>query len=155
MAQQQRNQNFSQAKAEHLNGGSEPVEQKASVALPFAMLSNMANMQREFLSSIVDASDETMQKVEQDAHCAGLYPDGATPAIKVERGILRTAAEYQRELAIFLKTRLAKNQSWLSQAGQTSDMPHFFELQTQWIAEAIRDYSAEYGKLAKIISRKS
>jgi hypothetical protein len=37
MAQQQRNQTFSQPKAEHLNGGSEPVEHKAPVALPFAI----------------------------------------------------------------------------------------------------------------------
>jgi hypothetical protein len=155
MAQQQRNQNFNQAKAEHYNGGPQPSEQKAPVALPLAMWSNMANLQHDFLSSIVEASDETMQKVEQDAQSAGLRPDGAMQAVKVERGFLRTAAEYQREIAMFLKTRLAKNQSWLSEAGQTSDMPHFFELQTQWLADAIRDYSAEYGKLAKIVSRKS
>ena len=155
MAQQQRNQTFSQPKAEHLNGGSEPVEHKTPVALPFAILSNMASMQRDFLSSIVEVSDETMQTVKQDAQSAGLHLDGSLPAVKAERGLLLTAAEYQHELAVFLKTRLAKNQSWLSQAGQASDVPHFFELQTQWLAEAIRDYSAEYGKLAKIVSHKS
>lgn len=152
---QQRNQTFNQPKAEHLNGGSEPVEQKAPVALPFAILSNMASMQRDFLSSIAEVSGETMQTIKQDVQSGELSQDGALPAVKAERGFLLTATEYQHELAMFLKTRLAKNQSWLSQAGQTSDVPHFFELQTQWLAEAIRDYSAEYGKLAKIVSRKN
>ena len=155
MAQQQRNQTFNQAKAERLNGASEPAEKQASVALPFALLSNIANMQREFLSSIVDVSDETMETVAQDAQSAGLRPDGALPVVKAERGLVSTVAEYQHEIASFLNTRLAKNQSWLSQAGRTSDMPHFLELQTQWLAEAIRDYSAEYGRLAKIVTRKS
>ena len=155
MAQQQRNQALDQAKAERLNGASEPAEKQASVAFPFALLSNVAHMQREFLSSLVDVSDETLEAVAKDAQSAGLRPDGASPIVKAERGLVSTAAEYQHEIASFLNTRLTKNQSWLSQAGRTSDIPHFFELQTQWLAEAIRDYSAEYGRLAKIIIRKS
>ena len=155
MAQQQRNQAFNQAKAERLNGASEPAEKQASVALPFALLSNVANMQREFLSSLVDVSDETLEAVAKDAQSAGLRPDGASPIVKAERGLVSTVAEYQHEIASFLNTRLTKNQSWFSQAVRTSDIPHFLELQTQWVAEAIRDYSAEYGKLAKIVTRKS
>ncbi len=152
--QQQRNQTGGSPKTERSNGGSEPSGPPAPVALPFALWSNMANMQREFFSSIVEASDETKEAVAHDIQSAELQPDAVLPAVKAERGFLLTAAEVQREIASFFNARLAKNQSWLSKAGQISDMQHFFQLQGQWFADATRDYTAEYGKLVKIVSRK-
>jgi hypothetical protein len=130
------------------DGVSQAPVSEALGSTPFAFWSNMAEMQRQYLTSITRGAAD---KAEIAANVAELRPTGIAAPAAISRNWMVAAAECQRELASFAKDRMAKNQAFLSSVAAAPGVPELMQLQTGWMTETAQDYTAELGKLSDIV----
>lgn len=124
---------------------------QALANLPFAWWSNMADLQKDFLSSMVKKGVETAETIEEDNVTEIRRMTEPPPIGAVGQKWLMTMAEEQRELTSFVSDRLAKDQAFLTKAIGVANVQQLVQLQVGWLTQATQDYSAEFGRLADIM----
>jgi hypothetical protein len=132
-------------------GARDEAGPQAVANLPFAWWSNMADMQKEFLSSMVKKGVETAETIEEDNVTEIRRTTEQQPISAVGQKWMMTMAEEQRELTSFVSDRLAKDQAFLTKAIGVSSLQQLIQLQVGWLTQATQDYSAELGRLADIM----
>lgn len=136
--------------SENANGVREQTPgPQALAATPFALWSNMAEMQQKYLASVMQ---NATNKLEQDGNVTELRPNAlAGPAALISQNWMTAAAECQRELAHFLKDRLSKNQTFMANVMGLPAGSELVQLQTNWLTETAQDYTSEFEKLSGIL----
>ncbi|MDB5642689.1 MAG: hypothetical protein JWN07_2006 [Hyphomicrobiales bacterium] len=116
---------------------------------PFAFWSNMADMQRQFLTSMVKAPEPASAA---GPNVAEIRPSAlAEPVAKVSQNWMAAASECQREMAGFVNERLAKNQAFITKLVAAHDMPELIQLHAGWMQQTAQDYTDEIGRLSDIV----
>src|SRR4051794_17875597 len=126
--------------------------QAAMANTPLAFWSNMADMQRRYLSTLAGEAAERTEAAASAANVTEIRPNAIAPAATaISQNWMAAATECQREIASFMSDRMSKNQAFLSSAAAVHDVQELVQLQAGWMQQAAQDYTNEIGKLTNIV----
>jgi len=120
---------------------------------PFGFWSNMAEMQRQYLSNLKSAAGEKAD-VAANANTPEAMPEAGQSALapaQISRNWMATATECQRELASFVNERLTKNQAFFASAAAAPGPSELLQLHAGWMNQTAQDYVSEFEKLSCIV----
>jgi hypothetical protein len=121
-----------------------------AAASPLAFWSNIAEMQRQYFSSIAGSAGEKADPG-FTANITELRPGSAVAPAALGQNWMAAAAECQREIASFVNDRLAKNQAFLASAVAAQGVQDLVQLHAGWMQQTTQDYTSEIGKLTDIV----